>query len=215
VPDEQIVRGNDARIMRGTEDGDDFGVMADDEDCRVMRDVVRFRAVMRVAFDDDSKRRRQGFDRVVRAGDAFEGGIEVVEVTAYSLRRIAPGIDADEKNIGWLDASLSQVAAGGRKRLHRNRTDVGAVSEAEEHQCHAIFQIGRREWLTLCINETDVGERQQSRENRRGLGIREILTKVRHPNGRARQHHERDNENSEHGSDHAPDYLIRSIIRGP
>ena len=97
MPDEQIVRGNDARIMRGTEDGDDFGVMADDEDCRVMGDVVRFRAVMRVAFDDDSKRRRQGFDRVVRAGDAFEGGIEVVEVTAYSLRRIAPGIERPRK----------------------------------------------------------------------------------------------------------------------
>lgn len=215
MPDEKEVRGDDTRIVRGTEDGNDFRVMPDDEYRRVMRYVVRLGVVMLMSFDGDAKRRCEGFKCVIRASDAIESGIEVIEVTAYSIRRIALGIDADEENFRWFDAALAQVIAGSRQRLQRDRADVGTISEAEEQESDAIFQMRRCKWLPLGIDEADVREFEKPREYCRNLRLRQILTEIGHPDGRARQHHECDNENSEHGSDHAPDYLIRSIIRGP
>ena len=113
-------------------------------------------------------RRHLGVRHAEAGGDSGDGGgipcgrmkarVEVADVVGEQRWLVVLRVDADQQHARLLSGrQVGECRACLRQRRERRRTDVGAVREAEEHQCPPAREECRIERLAVLVHKGDRG----------------------------------------------------------
>ena len=147
------------------EERGETALRVDEEYGRRVVDGIIAVGIGRPHDDRDAEPGSQRANRLLATRDAREGRVEVRDVAREDVRRVAAGVDADQRDRGAFGlGKVGERLAGGSERRERRRAYVRAIHEAEEKECPAPAQPLRAERPAVMVDEREIGQRARRLE---------------------------------------------------